>query len=302
MLFVEFMSKLVKFGLEYFGLFYGVYRGEVVNNDDPDGLGRVVVKVPSVMHRAEEASENWAWPIMPAAAKDYGVFFPPAKGDTVWVMFENGRPEYPIYVGGWWGKDELAEEWQSSGSSGDKEFVRGIKSKAGHEVRFDDRSGSEKVVLKHKNNAHLSLMTDGSFIIATPGGHLIFANNNDGELLIVNNDGSCLTITDSGIIAADKSGSGLLQVSESVQLMGSDITLAAGSVTISTGGVSLGGATAIEPAVLGNRLVAVLTQLATALATHTHTSAASGSPTSPPVPPPPMPPISTILSQAVKLK
>jgi len=268
-----------------------------------------VVKVPAVMHRKDDkVSENWAWPVMPFAAKDAGIFFPPDKGDFVWVIFEGGRPEYPLYIGGWWAKGETAEEWQSEGQAEDKKFVRGVKTKAGHEIRFDDREGKEKVVIKHKGNSHVSLLDNGSVIVASKTGQMVYLNADSGEITIINSDGNTITLGSSGIVLASNAGSSL-QVGNTLQLMAPNLVLAAGSITFATGGASCapmgaggGGGAGSEPAVLGNKLVALLTQLITAINTHIHTApGGSGGPTSPPTPPITPPNWVTALSQKFKI-
>lgn len=77
--------------------YYGVYRGTVVSNKDPLGKRRLKVVVPAVTSNAQT---NWAWPLETASVKDE----PPAVNQGVWVMFENGDPAYPIWVGTF-GKD-----------------------------------------------------------------------------------------------------------------------------------------------------------------------------------------------------
>lgn len=80
--------------------FYGKYRGEVVNPIDPSGLGRVQVSVPDVLGDGRMA---WAMPCLPGAGPGVGFFAIPPVGAKVWVEFERGDPDYPIYSGGFWG-------------------------------------------------------------------------------------------------------------------------------------------------------------------------------------------------------
>jgi len=79
--------------------FYGKYRGTVVNNIDPLQIGRIQVSVPDV----SVIPGTWAMPCMPIAGKQEGVFMVPQIGAGVWVEFEQGNPDYPIWVGGFWG-------------------------------------------------------------------------------------------------------------------------------------------------------------------------------------------------------
>lgn len=79
--------------------FYGKYRGEVANNFDPQGLGRVQVGVPDVLG---DGTMAWAMPCLPGAGPSVGFFTVPPVGAAVWVEFERGDPDYPIWVGGFW--------------------------------------------------------------------------------------------------------------------------------------------------------------------------------------------------------
>lgn len=72
--------------------YYGVYRGTVFSNKDPLQKRRLRVVVPAI---TGEGPTSWAWPLETASIKSE----PPAVNQGVWVMFENGDPAYPIWVG-----------------------------------------------------------------------------------------------------------------------------------------------------------------------------------------------------------
>jgi hypothetical protein len=80
--------------------YYGKYRGTVIENIDPEQIGRVLVQVPDVLG---ETPSSWALPCVPAAGIQSGVFVVPPIGSQVWVEFEQGDPDYPIWTGGFWG-------------------------------------------------------------------------------------------------------------------------------------------------------------------------------------------------------
>src|SRR5205085_1731985 len=46
---------------------------------------------------------TWAMPCVPAAGIQSGVFMVPGIGSGVWIEFERGDPDHPIWVGGFWG-------------------------------------------------------------------------------------------------------------------------------------------------------------------------------------------------------
>lgn len=80
--------------------YYGKYRGTVVNNIDPMKMGRLMVQVPDV-HGI--VPSTWAMPCVVSSGIQNGMLWVPAIGAGVWVEFEQGNSDYPIWVGGWWG-------------------------------------------------------------------------------------------------------------------------------------------------------------------------------------------------------
>jgi Type VI secretion system/phage-baseplate injector OB domain len=80
--------------------FYGKYRGTVMNNIDPMQIGRIMAIVPDV---SGPVPTSWAMPCLPSAGLNTGVFTVPQIGAGVWMEFEQGDPDRPIWVGGYWG-------------------------------------------------------------------------------------------------------------------------------------------------------------------------------------------------------
>lgn len=82
------------------GPYFGKYRGTVINNIDPMQIGRLLVMVPDVTGLIPS---TWAMPCAPIAGIQNGMFALPLPGSGVWVEFEQGDPDYPIWVGCFWG-------------------------------------------------------------------------------------------------------------------------------------------------------------------------------------------------------
>jgi hypothetical protein len=80
--------------------FYGKYRGVVINNVDPMQMGRINALVPDV---STVLPTTWAMPCVPIAGIQMGLFAMPTIGSGVWIEFENGDPDYPIWTGCFWG-------------------------------------------------------------------------------------------------------------------------------------------------------------------------------------------------------
>ena len=80
------------------------YRGKVKTNLDPMMLCRVQVSVPAVLG---EGTLSWAMPCVPYAGSGVGFFMIPPVDANVWVEFEGGDIDYPIWSGCFWGIGEV---------------------------------------------------------------------------------------------------------------------------------------------------------------------------------------------------
>jgi uncharacterized protein involved in type VI secretion and phage assembly len=80
--------------------FFGKYRGTVIDNVDPMQMGRLMVQVPDASNLLPL---TWAMPCLPFGGIQAGMFAVPAIGSGVWIEFEQGDPDFPIWVGCFWG-------------------------------------------------------------------------------------------------------------------------------------------------------------------------------------------------------
>jgi len=81
--------------------FYGKYRGQVFDNNDPLTRGRLKVIVPGISN----SPLTWAEPCVPYAGSKIGWYTMPPKGANVWIDFERGDVDYPIWTGCFWGTE-----------------------------------------------------------------------------------------------------------------------------------------------------------------------------------------------------
>lgn len=164
-----FIDRLVTYGLEFFQLYYGVYKARVVSNEDPDNDGepdpfaRLTVYVPSVGD--SDDARRVAWPVAPVAGPNYGFKSLPRVDDDVYVIFEGGRLDAPLWIGSWWARNDIHEDLVDPDSHG--WFTPG-----GHQILMDDVDGSEVIRIKH---------SDGETRVELDA---------DGNVFVVNNDGS----------------------------------------------------------------------------------------------------------------
>lgn len=185
--FSKFLDNLLQFGLEYFGRFYGLYRGTVQSNKDPDNQGRIKVVVPSI---GDHEIGDWAYPVMIHGGKDpdddakkYGEFWPPEEGDGVWVAFENGDPSIPIYMGGWYAKDELYEDFQAESEK--SPTARGWRTKGGHKIVLDDKDGEQVLTVSWTNGedeSKLQIDSDSTVILDVKGKHILHLKEDELEI------------------------------------------------------------------------------------------------------------------------
>jgi uncharacterized protein involved in type VI secretion and phage assembly len=82
------------------GKYHGKYRGMVLNNVDPMQVGRLQVQVPDVTGLLPA---SWAMPCVPVAGIQNGMFALPTIGSGVWIEFEHGDIDYPVWTGCFWG-------------------------------------------------------------------------------------------------------------------------------------------------------------------------------------------------------
>ena len=84
--------------------YFGVYKGVVCNIKDPEKRGRIKVTCPEVLGATVESA--WCDPCVPVAYDGGGDSCIPHIDETVWLMFQSGDSNKPVYFGGWWQKDK----------------------------------------------------------------------------------------------------------------------------------------------------------------------------------------------------
>lgn len=145
--------KVIQYGLEYLGLHYGVYRAFVVENEDPEKLDRLQLRIPHL--NAYSDDQTWAFPKGVWGGKNYGMNLLPLKGDMVFVEFMKGDPDYPIWSHAGYARDEKPAEFLNSNY--------GFKTPRGTLILINDKKGEEEVYIKHKSNNEWTRIKAGEY-------------------------------------------------------------------------------------------------------------------------------------------
>jgi hypothetical protein len=116
--------------------YYGKYRGKVANNIDPKQLGRIQVTCPEVFG---DGQLSWALPCTPYAGPGVGFFAVPPQDADVWVEFEGGDPDYPVWAGCFWSDGQVP---------GDALATTKMLKTDGLTLTIDDLSGAGGVTIE----------------------------------------------------------------------------------------------------------------------------------------------------------
>jgi len=164
--------------------FYGKYRGTVLNNVDPLQTGRIQVQVPDV---AGLLPSTWALPCLPFAGAESGFYVVPALESMVWVEFEQGDPDYPVWTGCFWGSAADVPPLALAGVPELQQVV--IQTTGGNMLLVSDTPGpTGGILLKTSSGAMISISDIGIVIDNGQGATIALTGPsvtvNDGALVV----------------------------------------------------------------------------------------------------------------------
>ena len=140
--------------------YYGIYRGSVLNNVDPMQLGRIQVAVPDA---SGMTPSTWAMPSVPITGRQMGVFVVPQVGSGVWIQFEAGEADRPVWIGGWWRTAAEVPALAFSGGPGETNIV--LQSTLRNAIVISDLSGpAGGIMLKSSGGATIIVNDCGIYI------------------------------------------------------------------------------------------------------------------------------------------
>jgi uncharacterized protein involved in type VI secretion and phage assembly len=185
------------------GRWYGVFPALVLDNQDPDGQGRVKVWLPWSPDTAGARYEAWARMATLMGGNNRGSWFIPDTGDEVLVAFEAGDPRRPYVLGGLWNGSDAPP--QSMDSNNNKKVLR---SRNGVKITLDDTDGSETMTLE------------------TPAGQKVTLSDSPASVEIDDSNGNSLRMDSSGVTVTS---------SGQVVINASTAEISAGSLTVNAG-------------------------------------------------------------------
>ena len=169
-------------------MFFGKYRGIVSAIDDPLKMGRIRAQVPDVF---EDEESGWAMPCVPFAGDGMGFLGLPKVGGGVWIEFEQGDPDYPVWSGTWWPSGDALPD--AAKSSPYKQTV--MVTEKGNQLVLDDSApggitlqimgGQTSIVLKSEGGQESITVKAGgagTVTLQTEGGQKIVLSTSGIEL------------------------------------------------------------------------------------------------------------------------
>ncbi len=153
-----------------------VTTGIVTNNDDPDGMGRVKIKLPWLDGDIES---DWARVAGLGAGDGRGLYCLPEVNDEVLVTFAQGDMSRPLVVAGLWNGVDAPPADMSEVVTDGKVVQRLFVTRVGH-----------KIVFSEENNARIQ--------IESAGGHVVLIDDDDGKIEIATSGGNTVSLDDNG--------------------------------------------------------------------------------------------------------
>ncbi len=183
--------------------FNGVFSAVVMDNIDPENLGRVKVRLPQIGESDKPGHEAWARLATLMAGPNRGTWFIPDINDEVLVAFEAGEVRRPYVLGSLWNAASLPPA--SMDATNDKKLLR---SRNGVKITLDDQNGQE------------------GFIVETPGGQSITLRDGPGSIEIADCNGNSVKFETAGIT---------VNASAKVTINASQVNISSGMVIVDAG-------------------------------------------------------------------
>ncbi|MEM9008184.1 MAG: VgrG-related protein [Cyanobacteria bacterium P01_F01_bin.86] len=176
--------------------------GLVTNNQDPEGLGRVRVRFPTLTPQKDGSGHesNWARVVSIGAGSDRGFHCLPEIGDEVLVCFEHGDIHRPYVIGGVWNGEDMPPDNIEDTVNRGKVRLRSFQTRTGHQLQFveEDRHTSQAgICLETASGAQITLNdSTGTISIKTRNGHHLSFSDSKKEIKMQSQGGHEIALND----------------------------------------------------------------------------------------------------------
>lgn len=183
----------------------GIFLAKVSSLTDPDGRGRIEVRLHGADGLDGHDAPMWALLMAPFAGPQRGAWWVPDVGDLVAVAFVQGDARMPVVLGGLWhGSAETPESMDGAGNN----YLKVLRSRNGVKVTLDDQDGQEKLLLE------------------TPGGQKLELKDGPGSCELLDANGNSIKLDNTGITVT---------ASATVTVNAATVKVSAGMVNVDAG-------------------------------------------------------------------
>jgi uncharacterized protein involved in type VI secretion and phage assembly len=165
--------------------YLGIYRGTVINNVDPLQQGRLQAISTDV---AGLTPTTWATPCAAMAGIQAGVFTLPPIGAGVWLQFEGGDADAPVWLGGWWGSTAELPSLALAGNPASPSIV--MQTTLQNTIAISDLPGPTGGILLKSTTGAMILVNDIGITISNGKGATIVLA---GPTVTINNGALVIT-------------------------------------------------------------------------------------------------------------
>lgn len=165
--------------------YLGKFEATVINNVDPMQLGRIQVQTPEA---SGISLSSWATPSFPFAGKQMGAYMIPQVGSSVWIEFQGGDLDKPIWTGSFFGSAAEVPALALAGIPASPNIV--FQSAAQNTIMISDLAGpTGGIMLKSTTGASIIVNDTGIYIQNGKGASIVLTgpsvNINNGAFTVI---------------------------------------------------------------------------------------------------------------------
>lgn len=203
--------------------YYGKFRGKVVHAIDPENRGRIAVLVPGV---TGQNTSTWALPATPYAEPSHGLLAIPQPGASVWIEYEHGDPDYPIWTGCFWDDTEQLPRAASTITPGTRGLA--LEVDGTRLTLAADRSEAGGIVLETEGKARVQVHRD-KLVLDNAGATVTL---DSGGLTLEHTSGALTLKVGNNKITISQSGISLEVGSSKIELTSAQVNVNNGALTV----------------------------------------------------------------------